>query len=87
MENNYIKSLVKLEGDKKEFEYRGFRCLVKRHLHLGHLCGYVEIPENHHLYEMDYDEIEKMYDYAIEIIETYEPTDELIDDIEECIFE
>lgn len=29
----------------------------------------------------------RMYDYAIEVIETYEPSDELIDDIEECIFE
>ena len=65
MENNYIKSLMKLEGDKKEFEYHGFRCLIKRHAQLGHLCGYIEIPDNHILYNMDYDEIEKMYDYEL----------------------
>lgn len=65
MENIYIKSLIEQEGKEKKFEYRGFRCLIKRHAQLGHLCGYIEIPDNHILHNMDYDEIEKMYDYAL----------------------
>ena len=65
MENIYINSLMKLEGDKKEFKYRGFRCLIKRHKRLGHLCGYIELPKHHNLYGRDYGEIEETYDYEL----------------------
>ena len=67
MENIYINSLMKLEGDKKEFKYRGFRCLIKRHKRLGHLCGYIELPKHHNLYGVDYDEIEETYDYELPV--------------------
>ena len=49
---------VKEEGSKKEFEYRGYKCLVYRHPEIGHLCGYVQIPKGHEYYgNRDYDSI------------------------------
>lgn len=28
----------------------GYRCAIRRHPILGHLCGYVAVPEHHHLH-------------------------------------
>lgn len=49
---------VKQEGNKKVFEYKGYNCIIRRIMKSGHLCGYVEIPENNKLYEKSYKEIE-----------------------------
>jgi len=40
------------EPDFLEFvdESTGYRCFIRRHLELKHLCGYVELPEKHKLY-------------------------------------
>ncbi len=40
------------EPDFFEFvdEDTGYRCFIQRHPELKHLCGYVELPENHKLY-------------------------------------
>lgn len=59
--------LVLEEGNEKEFTYKGFNCLIKRVRpdSAGHLCGYVEIPSNHLLYDKDYDEIESEYNYDL----------------------
>lgn len=38
------------ENDRKEWHAHGLRCLIRRHLTLGHLLGYVAIPESHPLY-------------------------------------
>lgn len=61
------KAIVEIEGDKKDFEYRGFQCHVWRvnPEYSGHLCGYVEIPANHPVHGMDYDQVEEFYDYEL----------------------
>lgn len=35
------------EPDRVDFEAQGYPCLILRHPSLGHLCGYVGIPEGH----------------------------------------
>jgi len=42
----------------KEWEHEGLKCLIRRHNTLGHLCGYVVLPEGHYAYEKDYDDID-----------------------------
>lgn len=61
------KAIVEIEGDKKDFEYRGFQCHIRRvnPEYSGHLCGYVEIPANHPVYKIEYDQIEKYYNYNL----------------------
>lgn len=39
----------------KQWESNGMRCAIARHLHLGHLCGYVEVPPDHALFGVGYD--------------------------------
>ena len=58
--NEYIiKTLEKMskEGDYKEFIHKGFKCVIKRHPDIGHLCGYVGLPMNHKYYKKHYDDI------------------------------
>lgn len=38
---------IKLEPNSQIFEYKGLVCEIKRHQTLGHLCGYVYVPEDH----------------------------------------
>ena len=45
------------EPDKDEFEHDGLKCLIIRHLELGHLCGYVAVPKGHPCYGKDYSHI------------------------------
>lgn len=45
------------EPDKKEFTYKGFRCVILRHPELKHLCGYVALPEGNALDGIPYDDI------------------------------
>ena len=35
------------EPDRVEWEYAGFRCLVKRHPRFGNFCGYIALPAQH----------------------------------------
>lgn len=35
------------EGDLKLFESHGLKCAIVRHPTIKHLCGYVELPDNH----------------------------------------
>lgn len=37
-------------------------CVVVEHEHLGHLCGYVEVPEGHQYHGKDYDEFDDEID-------------------------
>lgn len=45
------------EPDTKEFESNGYKCVIKRHPSLKHLCGYVHIPKTHNLYGVGYNEL------------------------------
>ena len=58
-----LKEIIEREGDENSFEYKGYKCHIRRvgMPYRGHLCGYIEIPADHELYEMDYDEIEDKY--------------------------
>lgn len=42
------------EPDHTKFAHRGLECVVRRHPTLGHLCGYVGVPEGHPLYKVGY---------------------------------
>lgn len=46
------------EPNRKEWEHVGLKCLVLRAQHLGHLNGYVGVPEGHPAYDRDYNEID-----------------------------
>ncbi len=48
------------EPDKLNWvdEYSGYECEIIRTPKMGHLCGYVVIPESHHLHGVSYDDIE-----------------------------
>lgn len=39
----------------KQWESNGMRCAIVRHPNLGHLCGYVEVPPDHALFGVEYD--------------------------------
>jgi len=52
-----IKEIIKKEGDYKEFEYLGYKCVIIRHPDFGYLCGYVGVERSHGLYGIDYTEI------------------------------
>lgn len=56
------KKVMEKEGDEKFFQYKGYDAAILRAT-TGHLCGYVEIPNRHKLYGLDYNQINELYDY------------------------
>lgn len=50
--------LIKQEGDKKDFVYKDYKCHIIRHKTFGNLCGYIDIPLEHKLYDVHYDDID-----------------------------
>lgn len=46
------------EPDYAKWEAHGVTCEIKRVPSMGHLCGYVTVPEGHPWFEQDYDYIE-----------------------------
>ena len=52
------------EKDVKEFMANGYKCIVKRHKTMKHLCGYVHITKSHKLYGIGYS---NLYDMNIDI--------------------
>ncbi|UQF11345.1 hypothetical protein [Vagococcus lutrae] len=48
--NEELAKKITSEGDRKEFQYKGYQCLIKRVSGMGHLCGYVFIPFKHKRY-------------------------------------
>jgi len=46
------------EPNEIEWEEGQFICLIARQLEFGHLCGYVGVPSDHPLFEMNYMDIE-----------------------------
>lgn len=45
------------EPDHREFMYKGYNCVINRTESLGHLCGYVDIPENSRFYGVKFLEL------------------------------
>lgn len=43
MDVETLYKLIEKEGDYKEFEYKGFQCMIHRVPMMKHLCGYVEV--------------------------------------------
>jgi len=61
MENNrqrYEAVTKTLNGKQKIIHYKGYKGLIVQHPMVGHLCGYVVIPEGHILYQKDYNVID-----------------------------
>jgi hypothetical protein len=46
------------EPDLVEWEYKGIPCAIERIIFLGHLCGYVAMPEGHPWLGKDLDHID-----------------------------
>lgn len=46
------------EPDLVEFEHAGFKCFLKRTMHLGAWCGYVAVPPGHPWEGQRYDDVE-----------------------------
>lgn len=57
--------LVKREGNRKDFTYCNYQCLILRNRPLENLCGYIALPPEHHLFGQHYDTIESIYDYEL----------------------
>ena len=47
------------EPDRIEWRVGDFYCLVNR-TSIGHLCGYVGVPEGHRWYGLGYDDIHRI---------------------------
>lgn len=47
----------KSEGDNKAWRHAGLACEIVRHPRMGHLCGYVGVPEGHPAWGKDYDHV------------------------------
>lgn len=64
-----LREIIEREGNEKDFRYRGYECHIRRVgvPYMGHLCGYIEIPPEHELFAMNYDRIEKKYDYELPV--------------------
>ena len=45
------------EPDRVEFEHADFVCVMKRHEHLGHWCGYVGVAPGHPWHGKSYDDV------------------------------
>lgn len=43
---------------RKFLTEEGYRCFIVEHDEMGHLCGYVEVPEEHQYHGKDYDEFD-----------------------------
>lgn len=52
--NKELEEKIDKEGNKKEFQYKGYKCLIFRNPNTLHLCGYVELPKGHRYYEKSY---------------------------------
>ena len=46
------------EPDEVRFSVAGFECFIVRHHRLGHLCGYIGVPQEHPFYGVNYDDID-----------------------------
>lgn len=49
------------------FTYKNSICLILRNTHMGHLCGYVGVPEGRKFYRAHYDTISNEIDCDIEL--------------------
>jgi hypothetical protein len=65
MNQKHTKEPWETEPDQKDFVYVGLNCAIRRTEQLGHLCGYVQIPEDHALAQMDYNIIFDNYDIDV----------------------
>lgn len=52
--NVELDTIRKKEGDRFEFEAFGLNCMIRRNIHIGNWCGYVEIPKKSILHGKDY---------------------------------
>lgn len=43
MDIEELNKLILEEGDRKEFEFEGFQCLIHRVPNMEHLCGYINM--------------------------------------------
>jgi len=48
----------KSEPDEESFESHGLKCQIKRIPILGHLCGYVGVPDSHPWFNNDYGDVD-----------------------------
>lgn len=53
-----LKEIIKKEGDRKEFKYNGYDCLILRQLQQKHLCGYVGLTKNDKYFNIDFNNID-----------------------------
>lgn len=53
-----IMRLIMTEPNGETFQYKGFKCLIKRHPDFFSLNGYVGLPEGHKFYGKGYDDID-----------------------------
>ena len=42
------------------FESKGFPCMIVQHPVLGHLCGYIAVPQGHKFFKMPYTKVDRL---------------------------
>lgn len=53
-----VLDIIQHEPNYETFDYKGFKCVIKRMMYLGgQLNGYVRLPEEHKFYGKGYDDI------------------------------
>ena len=52
-----VLDIVITEPNTETFEYKGYKCLIRRTSHGGNLNGYVGLPKGHRFYEKHYDDL------------------------------
>jgi len=62
IDDKLMEAMNKAANEKtpEEFEYRGFKCLIRRNNIAGNLCGYVVIPKDHRLYGKTYEDDDEL---------------------------
>jgi hypothetical protein len=52
-----VLDIIQYEPNYHRFMYKNFKCVIRRNMHSGILCGYVGLPITHKYYKKNYDDI------------------------------
>lgn len=55
-----LEDIIVGEGDRQTFIHLGYKCLIKRCMESGSLCGYVGVNDKSRLFGVHYDKVHSM---------------------------
>lgn len=72
-----LRDLIWEEGNKKDFEYKGYKCQIRRMKgSMIHLCGYVVLSVGHWAHGLSYRQVESVMDVSVHGGLTYARSDD-----------